>query len=152
MPTSTERVKKFRTKNRKAGLCRCGRKRDNKILKTCKVCQTYEKEWNKKNWATRKIHRSRLHDRDAGRIPLDSVPADFIDKEFLENERKKLQNKCCYCFVIMQTENMLGVDDGLTVERIDNDLPHLKSNCTLACWECNTHRVGTMGPIEWRRK
>lgn len=146
MPTS-ECLIKLRAKRRKAGLCRCGRERDNKKLKQCEVCRK-----DNRHWAARKVKDSCHSDRKAGRIPLDSVPEGFIDKEFVIHLRKKVQSKCCYCFTVMQTEKMRAVDDGLTVERIDNDLPHLKSNCTLACWKCNHSKVGTLGPTEWRTK
>jgi hypothetical protein len=53
------------------------------------------------------------------------------------------QGRCMYCSTVMLYG--LGIDRnthprGVTVERVDNDVPHTIGNCVLACQSCNTKR------------
>jgi len=63
----------------------------------------------------------------------------FIDKCFLKELIKDYRN-CYYCEVELQyvdNNNTLA-----TIERLDNSIGHIKSNCVLACRQCNLSRVG----------
>ena len=63
-----------------------------------------------------------------------------IDKPFIEQLFYEQDYRCIYC----EGEMMLQCDayspELLTVERMDNKLGHIKSNCVLACLACNNER------------
>lgn len=52
----------------------------------------------------------------------------------------KEYSKCYYCYVKMQTIEFKS--DMATIERIDNSLGHIKTNCVLACHKCNISKRG----------
>jgi len=63
----------------------------------------------------------------------------FIDKCFLKELIKDYPN-CYYCEVELQ---YVDYNDTLsTIERLNNNIGHIKSNCVLACRKCNLSRVG----------
>lgn len=63
----------------------------------------------------------------------------FIDKCFIQSLIEE-STLCHYCKVQMQ---FIDYNDTLiTIERIQNDIGHIKSNCVLACRKCNYSRVG----------
>ena len=66
--------------------------------------------------------------------------AAYITPDFLERLRKVQKSRCTYCTIPMQSENRM-LPDGLTIQRLDNSLPHSKNNCILACFKCNLQRV-----------
>jgi hypothetical protein len=89
-------------------------------------------------WFARIPRDSRYNDGKAGRTINPTIP--FIDTEYLFVLQNKQQNRCYYCAENMswteRRKNLLG----LTLERLDNDLPHYKNNCVLACKQCNSKR------------
>jgi len=93
----------------------------------------------------------RLHDRWPKRIIRDSRQADkrakrtvseaeYLDEEWLENQQTVQQNLCYHCEGFMDWVKR-NKSDGLTAERLDEALPHHKSNCVLACKSCNSRRL-----------
>ncbi len=63
----------------------------------------------------------------------------FIDKCFIEALMEESM-KCYYCkcdMQIVEHNNTL-----CTIERRDNSIGHIKSNCILACFHCNCSRIG----------
>lgn len=66
-------------------------------------------------------------------------PNNFIDKCFLEGLIEDYP-KCKYCNINIQYVEFQ--DDLGTIERLDNKIGHIKSNCVLACKKCNNSRVG----------
>ena len=63
-------------------------------------------------------------------------PDNFIDTDFLRGLTEDYQ--CCYykdCKVKLQYVDYQ--DDLCTIERINNNVGHIKSNCVLACFRCN---------------
>ncbi len=80
----------------------------------------------------RMISNSREKDKKYNRYDADH----FIDKPFLEGLFEDYEN-CHYCD-IQFTYNEL-CDTFVTIERLNNSIGHIKSNCVLACWDCN-HR------------
>lgn len=64
---------------------------------------------------------------------------EFIDKDFINDLIKNNQN-CMYC----GNEMNFNIRNPLlcTIERIDNSIGHIKSNCVLCCFSCNVKRVG----------
>ena len=72
----------------------------------------------------------------------------YIDVDFILKLRKDQDDRCYFCNKKMQTKCRMKAD-GLTIERLDNDL-HLKTNCVLSCCSCN-HRSWREGwcPYPW---
>jgi len=58
----------------------------------------------------------------------------FIDMEFL-TELFEESNTCHYCSVEFTYNERC--DTFVTIERLNNKIGHIKSNCVLACWNCN---------------
>jgi len=66
-------------------------------------------------------------------------PDRFIDRCFLK-ELVKDYPQCYYCKVELQ---YIDNNDTLaTIERLNNSIGHIKSNCVLACRKCNFTKVG----------
>lgn len=66
----------------------------------------------------------------------------FIDKCFIEMLMDE-SLLCHYCEIQMQ---LIEYNDTLcTIERLDNSIGHIKSNCVLACKKCNLSRGGRIG-------
>jgi hypothetical protein len=56
------------------------------------------------------------------------------------------QGRCVYCTALMVYG--LGIDRrthprAVTIERVDNDVPHVITNCVLACHACNSKRMAS---------
>ena len=63
----------------------------------------------------------------------------FIDIPFL-NQLVNRSTQCHYCDIQMQ---FINYNDTLcTIERLNNNIGHIKSNCVLACRKCNLSKVG----------
>ena len=106
-------------------VCEHGRRRD-----ICKQCSEPIKV-TINNW----ISQSRQSDKKYDRYDADN----FINKCFLKGLVEDYPN-CYYCTIPLQYIEYQ--DDLATIERIDNSLGHIKSNCVLACRKCNLSCVG----------
>jgi len=78
---------------------------------------------------------SKQSDRKYNRFDADR----FIDRCFLKELVKDFPN-CYYCEVELQYVD--NNDTLATIERLDNSIGHIKSNCVLACRKCNFTKVG----------
>lgn len=63
----------------------------------------------------------------------------YITPDFVKFLNQQQEGKCIYCQVKMlygegQARN---VPDGLSIQRMDNSIGHMKSNCVLSCLKCN---------------
>lgn len=89
-----------------------------------------------KNWKKLIVNASRRSDKVHQRSYNDD---DFISREFLQDTLDEQDGKCYYCG--SQMLYGLGVSRrhhlGLTVQRINNTIAHVKSNCVLVCFMCN---------------
>jgi len=108
-----------------ASICEHGRQRC-----LCKICSDPVKI-TIYGW----IKHSRQKDKKYNRYDANN----FIDKCFLQGLVEDYSH-CCYCKIKMQY--IVFQDDLATIERIDNKLGHIKSNCVLACKKCNVSRIG----------
>ena len=63
----------------------------------------------------------------------------FIDKPFLEGLFED-SLVCYYCSVDFTYNER--IDTLVTIERLDNNIGHTKSNCVLACFKCNCSHKG----------
>ena len=82
----------------------------------------------------RKIYGHMDADRRAGR--------DWDDDEFITSDDvfeliAKQKSGCALCSKRMQLVWARGDHDQLSIDRIDNDLAHITSNCQLTCLTCN---------------
>ena len=106
-----------------SSICIHGIQRNN-----CKECMNNEEkiEYIQK----RMISHSRHADKKFNRYDADN----FIDKCFLEGLFEDSQN-CHYCDIPFTYNERIGTL--VTIERLNNNIGHIKSNCVLACWDCN---------------
>ena len=97
-------------------------------------------------WYNRIVRDSRHSDKKKKRTNYEE--ADFIDADRLLELQNEQENKCYYCFEALNWMERRSSKQGLTVERLDDFLPHIKSNCVLACKSCNsarfTHKRGLL--------
>lgn len=63
-----------------------------------------------------------------------------IDRVFLETLMEDQEMKCVYCGVEMLLHCESRHDHLMSIERKDNSIGHIKSNCALACYACNMNR------------
>ena len=120
--------------NRIRSICKdCGGNQiceHNLIRSRCKQCSDPIKV-TINNWITA----SRASDKKYDRYDANN----FIDKCFLQGLVEDYPN-CYYCTIPLQ--HIEFQDDLATIERIDNSLGHIKSNCVIACRKCNLSCIG----------
>jgi len=103
----------------------CIHKKQRCICKTCS-CPV---EVSIRQW----ISSSKESDKNYNRYDADR----FIDRCFLKELIKDFRN-CYYCKIELQ---YVEYNDKLaTIERLNNKLGHIKSNCVIACRKCNLSR------------
>jgi 5-methylcytosine-specific restriction endonuclease McrA len=105
----------------------------------CRDCQRAERQIN---WAQQSLGACRRKDKQRwGEAASDY--GEQIDLQRIEDLLEMQNQKCMYCSTVMLYG--LGIDRrthprAVTVERVDNDVPHTMENCVLACQSCNTKR------------
>jgi len=65
----------------------------------------------------------------------------FVDYDYLKNLILESNDRCCYCSCELQYtyyNHSLA-----TIERLNNNIGHIKSNCAIACKNCNLTKVGS---------
>ena len=139
MPWSAQQMRELRKKRKDQGLCpECGGQRETKLL-MCKKCRDAKSATSRKHWDRMIVTNSKQHDKERGRMFQES---EYITREFLKECRRKQNNLCGMCGTTMQTANRQA-SDGLTVQRLDNSIAHVKTNCILACYHCNVSEYNT---------
>ena len=88
-------------------------------------------------WAKRIVRDSKQADIIGGR-PI--RPVDFVDSDFLEGLQIDQDNRCYHCGIFMDWIKRCH-RPGLTLERLDDNEAHHKSNCVLACKSCNSRKL-----------
>ena len=63
----------------------------------------------------------------------------FVDHSFLENLLDDYSH-CCYPDCNKELQIIHYRDDLATIERLDNSIGHIKSNCVICCFKCNNMR------------
>ena len=105
-----------------------------KHWKKCRKCHEGNRTSIKRNWLSRMVIYSRDKDQ---RKDITWQPEEYLTKEWLGNLFNKVGATCYWCGAChLDTYNRRGAK-GLQVERLSNDLPHLKRNCVFACGDCN---------------
>ena len=110
------------------------------------------KKSNQKNWASHMVQTSRRKDKKKKIYQKEG----YITKEFLESQMDMQQSRCYYCD---DPEPMLygvGINRhtlrAATVERIDNDICHLQSNCVLIHSKCQKYNKSNTEMPEFVRE
>ncbi len=85
-------------------------------------------------------------DKKAGREIEDKR---YITYEWILNKIKKQNSKCYMCGNIINIDinNNLNDNEKLTIDRINNDMPHFKINCKISCLTCNLSKKAS-GELE----
>jgi len=94
---------------------------------TCKVCKDAIKITIKNM-----IKTSKQTDKKCNRYDADN----FIDKCFLEELVEEYPN-CYYEDCKIELQYVEYQDNLATIERLDNSIGHIKSNCVICCMKCN---------------
>ena len=102
--------------------------------KRCMNCTRSSYESIKRNFLTRMILHSKKSDRDKG---YTWEPEEYVSRPWLEGLFKKSGPTCYWCGATnLNVRHRTGAD-GFTLERLSNDLPHLKRNCVFSCGHHN---------------
>jgi len=65
----------------------------------------------------------------------------FIDRDFCKLLIEESNNKCCYCEC--ELELIINCPNLISIERINNEIGHIKSNVKISCNHCNVSKVGS---------
>ena len=63
----------------------------------------------------------------------------FVDYAFTENLLDDYSH-CCYPDCNKELQIVHYQDDLATIERLDNSIGHIKFNCVICCFKCNSMR------------
>src|SRR6185369_17760331 len=96
-----------------------------------------DKRKHARNWASHMVRSAKLNDAKHHR-PYNIE--DYITVEYLRATLETQKSDCIYCNMKMvygEGVNRTKERMGLTVQRMDNDIAHIRANCVLACRRCN---------------
>ena len=88
-------------------------------------------------WYFRVVRDSKTSDRNSGRRFDETL---YVTTKDLIKMQEEQENRCYYCQKFMDWISRRGVH-GLTLERLNNDLPHHRTNCVLCCKSCNSQKM-----------
>lgn len=115
---------------------RCKRLKDITFFIEDDKINNVNKERCKFNYLTEKIKGYKQQDKKAERIEKQNE--DYVDVEFIRQLMRECNNKCDICNVNYYfTINDGIMNSNLTVQRHNNKKPHIKTNCSLLCLNCN---------------
>jgi hypothetical protein len=125
--------------NRRRSICiECGGGslcEHNRERPKCRICSDSIKI-TIQNW----LNNSKKSDKKLNMFDI----VNYIDKEFCKNLIEEYPN-CYYCSIELQYK--INQIDFATIERLDNSIGHVKSNCVIACRKCNYGKVGNLNLI-----
>ena len=112
------------------------------------VCQLSVSK--RRQYFANKVEGYKSQDRRAGRTwnEIEINPDDedekyrpYVDPEWIRDTAEKQQMQCALCPTLFEICLDNGnVTSNVTVDRINNNIAHLKSNCKLTCIKCNCGR------------
>lgn len=97
--------------------------------------QQQQKEYRCNSWDKRLLYNCKKTDKQLNR-PFD------LDKEWIKVMLQYQHSMCCICGDKMLLGNGNKDPKQISIDRIDNSLGHIKTNCTLVCWKCNFNKRG----------
>lgn len=98
----------------------------------CKHCMTEEERLN--YFASRSVNAHRYKDKQRGFYNANT----HITREWIKNEIEYQKWKCFWCPNKINLEPEKHNPKQPTVDRLYNDTSHSKSNCVIACYDCNS--------------
>ena len=71
--------------------------------------------------------------------PYDQI--DYIDEPYLNYLWSNQDQRCyhCGCEMTLDFNATTRNPNQISIQRLNNDLPHIKTNCVLACFACNVN-------------
>ena len=137
-------------------LCNACRKRDKLSKSTRKgAIATHDKAYRTKKWAQYKVNHSKRKDAKYASKLQPYKEEEYITAQYVRNLRINQHNLCHYCSIPLQTEDMSSsTEDGLWIERLNDEVAHIKTNCVLSCSKCNMKRFFNPTPYKtaWLEK
>lgn len=130
------------TTKRKCRKCLCADNKYRKDSRNQRIVDT-ERKYRQKVWYKRCVWKSTRKDRIKNRTSDDPM----VKPIRLQTLRVLQRNKCFYCEEEMQVINRKK-SNGLTIERLDNRLPHTTKNVVLCCSRCNCKRLSDKHEID----
>ena len=117
--------------------------RRDKKWKTCQKCSagckiyrdTHIKDINEMRLHNM-VHHTKTTDTERNRFNANK----HIDKNFIIQQLNKQNNKCIYCLKKIKLDAPKSTKRLATIERKNNSIGHFKSNCVMACYNCNMIR------------
>lgn len=92
----------------------------------------------RKQYFEMKISNYKIQDKKAGRTYEDD---DYVNAEWIKEMHSEQNFQCCLCNIPFEiTLDNGSVSSNLTVDRLNNNFAHIKSNCRLTCIKCNCSR------------
>ena len=108
----------------------------------CRKCYALQGKESLKKWTiTKMVYNFKKSDKYYNRLS-EEHSLNFIDYDFIEELIENCDEKCPYCLIDLKYEKYQ--DDMISIERMNNKLPHIKSNCILCCLSCNKKKVGSL--------
>lgn len=132
----------------------CGKPRDT-TFKSCTPCRNInnsrrrknnakskitDKLYRKRRWGAKKVWDNQKKDRTR----FTWNPSEYMTEQWVYDTNASQQQRCYYCKIDCQRTNMRGIQNGLQIERLDNKLPHLKTNCVICCQACNSRQFSDL--------
>jgi len=98
------------------------------------------RSYESREWVKIIVKGSKISDRRAER-PI--VLSEYITEESVTAQLEKQNGFCCYCHdPMLYGEGVSRKQErGLTIQRINNELPHTRVNTVLVCFGCNSMAV-----------
>lgn len=128
-------------------------KRTNEYYKRCNICRATEKAWSACLHTNHKSVCKICNDPIYITIRLWIMHSKQSDIKYNRYDRVNLIDTdfcklliedfpaCWYCNCELQYK--LYQDDLATIERLNNNIGHIKANCIVCCRKCNYSKVGT---------
>lgn len=85
-----------------------------------------------------KLTLHKMKDTKKGRLFTEE---EYINSDWIKNQLIKCDNTCQVCGKGLKLTGYEYLSkDQFSVDRIDNSLAHIKSNCRIICWGCNEEK------------
>jgi hypothetical protein len=120
----------------------CNAKSEDGLNYKCRACC---RAYDQVKWQQTSVNCSRGKDKRRWKETVGDF-GESITIERIDDLLVMQQGGCMYCSAMMVYG--LGIDRSThpraaTIERVDNDVPHVITNCVLACHACNSKRVAS---------
>jgi pyoverdine/dityrosine biosynthesis protein Dit1 len=119
-----------------------GYREDNleKFNKQQRVCYENQKISNPLKLKFKHMISHSIHADAESNRPYERI--DFINEDFLNYLWSNQDKHCFHCNCIMTLDFNANnrIPTQISIQRLNNDLPHIKTNCVLACFKCNLSR------------